>query len=194
MLRRLYDWTLEKAAHPHAEGWLAFVAFLESSVFPVPPDALLVPMAIADRAKAMRLAIVCTLASVAGALAGYALGHFLWEGVGEAVIRFYGYEDAFARFADGFREHGVWLVLLFGVSFFPFKVITIASGVVAMEPVSFVLAALVARALRFLPEAWLLWRFGPAIRAFIERRLVWIASLFTILLVGGILLVGRGIG
>ncbi len=194
MLRRLYDWTLEKAAHPHAEGWLALIAFLESSIFPVPPDGLLVPMALAERRKALRFALVCTLASFAGALAGYALGHFLWESVGEVIIHFYGYEAAFARFSSGFREYGVWLVLLFGVSFFPFKVITIASGLVAMDPLAFALASLVARSARFFPEAWLLWRFGAPIRAFIERRLVWIASLFTILLVGGILLVGYGTG
>ncbi|RMF13975.1 MAG: DedA family protein, partial [Alphaproteobacteria bacterium] len=149
---------------------------------------------LAERRKAMRLAFLCTIASVAGALAGYALGHFLWESVGEAIIRLYGYEAAFARFSDGFREYGVWLVLFFGVSFFPFKVITIASGVVAMDPLAFTLTALIARALRFLPEAWLLWRFGPPIRAFIERRLVWIVSLFTILLVGGILMVAHGGG
>ncbi|GIX16850.1 MAG: membrane protein [Rhodothalassiaceae bacterium] len=192
MLRRLYDWTMTKAASPHAPMWLAFVSFLESSVFPIPPDVMLLPMGLARRERAIAYAVLATVASVAGALVGYAIGHFLWEAVGQPVIAFYGYEPAFARFQAEFKRYGELLVLVFGVTFFPFKVITIASGVVEMNPAAFLASAAVARALRFLPEGWLLWRFGPPIQAFIERRLVWLASAFVVLLVLGFLLVGWG--
>jgi len=186
-MRALYDWTIAKARHPQAQWWLAFVSFIESSVFPIPPDVMLLPMTLARREAAFRYAAICTLASVAGGLAGYGIGYALWESVGEPVIAFYGYEAAFARFQDGFVKYGGWLVFLFGLTFFPFKVITIASGVVAMDPWVFLLAAALSRAPRFFLEAALLWRFGAPIERFIEKRLGWLLSLFAILLVGGFL-------
>ncbi|RMF72580.1 MAG: DedA family protein [Alphaproteobacteria bacterium] len=192
MLRRLYDWTMAKSASRHARAWLAAVAFLESSVFPIPPDALLLPMGLARRERALGYAVLATVASVAGALLGYLIGWGLWEAVGQPIIAFYGYEAAFARFQNAFDRYGELLVLVFGVTFFPFKVITIASGVVRMDIATFLASAAVARALRFLPEGWLLWRFGPPIRAFIERRLALLATAFVILLVVGFLLVGWG--
>jgi len=186
-MRALYDWTMEKARHPQAAWWLAFISFIESSVFPIPPDVMLLPMVLARRAAAFKYAAICTAASVAGGIAGYAIGYGLWEAVGEPIIAFYGYEEAFARFRTGFTEYGGWLVFLFGITFFPFKVITIASGMVAMDPIVFTLAALAARTPRFFLEAALLWRFGAPIQAFIEKRLNWLMSLFVILLVGGFL-------
>lgn len=186
-MRALYDWTIEKARHPQAQWWLAFISFIESSVFPIPPDVMLLPMTLARREAAFRYAAICTLASVAGGLAGYGIGFALWESVGAPVIAFYGYEEAFARFQAGFIEYGGWLVFLFGLTFFPFKVITIASGVVAMDPWIFLLAAALSRAPRFFLEAALLWRFGAPIERFIEKRLGWLLSLFAILLVGGFL-------
>lgn len=186
-MRALYDWTIEKARHPQAQWWLAFISFVESSVFPIPPDVMLLPMTLARREAAFRYAAICTLASVAGGLAGYAIGFALWEAAGEPIIAFYGYEEAFARFQAGFIEYGGWLVFLFGLTFFPFKVITIASGVVAMDPVIFLLAAAASRAPRFFLEAALLWRFGAPIERFIEKRLGWLLFVFAILLVGGFL-------
>ena len=149
-------------------------------------------MGLARRERAIAYAVIATVASVAGALLGYAIGWGLWEAVGRPIITFYGYEAAFARFQSAFDHYGEMLVLVFGVTFFPFKVITIASGVVRMDLAAFLASAALARALRFLPEGWLLWRFGPPIRAFIERRLAWLATAFVILLVAGFVLVGWG--
>lgn len=185
MLRALYDWTLKKARHPYAERWLAFISFIESSVFPIPPDVMLLPMVLADNKKAFRYAAICTIASVAGALLGYAIGHFLWDALGAPLIAFYGYESQFASFQDRFRDYGAWLVFIFGITFFPFKVITIASGMVALDPVIFVLSAIAARTPRFFIEAALLWKFGEPIRAFIEKRLTLLTSLFVFLLIAG---------
>ncbi len=181
---------MAKTASRHARAWLAAIAFLESSIFPIPPDALLLPMGLARREQAITYAVIATLASVAGALLGYVIGWGLWETIGQPIIAFYGYEAAFVRFRGAFDRYGALLVLVFGVTFFPFKVITIASGVVRMDLMTFLASAAVARALRFLPEGWLLWRFGPPIRAFIEHRLAWLATAFVILLVVGFLLVG----
>ncbi|WP_281300714.1 MULTISPECIES: YqaA family protein [unclassified Iodidimonas] len=185
MLSRLYRWTLEKARHRHAERWLGLVSFLESSIFPIPPDVMLLPMTLADRQKAFRFALICTLSSVLGGLAGYGIGYYLWDLVGAPLIAFYGYEAQFQIFQERFKDHGFWLVFLFGLSFFPFKVITLASGVVAMNPVAFLLAALLSRAPRFYIEAALLWKYGAPIEAFIEKRLSLLASLFALLLAGG---------
>jgi len=186
-MRKLYDWTLAKAGHRHAPWWLVVISFIESSVFPIPPDVMLLPMVLARREAAFRYASLCTLASVTGGFLGYAIGYGLWESLGEPIIAFYGYEEAFTRFQVGFLEYGGWLVFVFGLTFFPFKVITIASGVVAMDPWIFLAAALASRAPRFFVEAALLWRFGAPIQAFIEKRLNWLMSLFVILLVSGFL-------
>ncbi len=185
MLRALYDWTLKKARHPYTERWLAFISFIESSFFPIPPDVMLLPMILGDNSKAFRYAAICTLASVAGALLGYAIGYFLWDTLGAPLISFYGYESQFAAFQDRFRDYGAWLVFIFGITFFPFKVITIASGMVALDPVIFVLSSLAARAPRFFVEATLLWKYGQPIQAFIEKRLALLTSLFVFLLIAG---------
>ena len=128
MLRRLYDWTLSAAGHRHAEPILFIVAFLESSVFLIPPDVMLVPMSLAQRAKAWRLAAICTVGSVLGGLAGYAIGAFLFEAIGQPVLAFYGYGARFDAFATMYNEWGAWIVFGAGVTPFPYKVITIASG------------------------------------------------------------------
>lgn len=187
MLRSLYDWTLARAAHRHAARWLALVAFIESSVFPIPPDVMLMPMILARRERAFRYAAIATAGSVAGAAAGYLVGFALWETVGAPVIEFYGYGQQFARFEEGFATWGAWLVLIFGVTFFPFKVITIASGVAALDPVIFILSSILARGIRFFLVAALLWKFGPPIRDFVERRLALVTTIFLLLLVGGFL-------
>lgn len=185
MIRPLYDWTMRLGASRHAVWALAFVAFIESSVFPIPPDVLLIPMILAARHQAWRLATVCTLASVAGGFAGYAIGAGLFEVVGEPILAFYGYETAFARFTEKYNELGAWIVAFFGVTPFPYKVITIASGVTQLDPVVFGVASLASRALRFFLVAALLWKFGAPIRAFIERRLGLVTLVFFVLLIGG---------
>ncbi|GAB4145192.1 MAG: YqaA family protein [Sphingomonadales bacterium] len=185
MLRRLYDWTLSLAAHRHAERWLAGVSCLESSVFPIPPDVMLMPMCLARPSQAWRFAFICTIASVIGAVLGYLVGLLLFETVGQAVLRVYGYEAAFTDFQTRFTDYGVLAVLVFGLTPLPFKVITIASGVAALPILPFVLASLAARALRFYVVAALLWRFGAPMKAFIDRYFNWLAILFSVLLVGG---------
>jgi len=185
MLTRLYNWTMGLSAHPFAERWLAFIAFVESSFFPIPPDVMLVPMALADRVKAFRYAAICTIGSVIGAFFGYLIGYFLWETIGQQIIEFYGYADQFETFKLGFVEWGSWLVFVFGLTFFPFKVITIASGVMALDPITFGLASIASRTPRFFIEAALIWRFGDPIRRFIEKRLTMVVSITVLLTVGG---------
>jgi membrane protein YqaA with SNARE-associated domain len=185
VIRPLYDWTLRQAAKRHAMSVLAGVSFAESSVFPIPPDALIVPMILADRAKAWKVAAVATVFSVLGGLAGYAVGFFLYETVGLWVLETYGYADKFAEFSGLYNTWGAWIVFIAGVTPFPYKVITIASGVTALDPVTFIVASVLARGLRFFIEAALLWHFGPWIRDFIEKRLALMFTLGVVLLVGG---------
>ncbi|MCH7805656.1 MAG: DedA family protein [Proteobacteria bacterium] len=188
MLKRIYDKTLDLARHPKADRWLAGVSFIESSIFPIPPDVLLIPMCLEKKAKAFYYAGLCTIASVLGGLAGYAIGFFFWATIGDPLIAFYGLQNEFALFEQGFVKHGFWIVFVFGITFFPYKVITIASGVVKMDPVLFIVASLCSRALRFYIEAGLLWKYGEKIRAFVEKRLalsVSVAVLLVVLIVIG---------
>lgn len=185
MLRRLYDWTMGLAAHRNA-GWaLAGVSFAESSIFPIPPDALLIPMILAKRAMAWVYAAICTAASVAGGLAGWLIGAFLFDTVGRAVLQFYGYTEEFATFAERYNAYGAWIVLIAGVTPFPYKVITIASGATGLSLGVFMVASLLARGLRFYVVAALLWWLGPPVREFVEKRLGLLFTLFVILLIGG---------
>ena len=128
MLRALYDWTMNLAASRHAAKALGFISFIESSVFPIPPDALLVPMVLSERAKAWWYAFICTVTSVLGALLGYAIGALLFETVAQPILNIYGYGEKFESFAGKYNEWGAWAVLIAGLTPFPFKVITIASG------------------------------------------------------------------
>ena len=184
MLRRLYDKTMELARHRHATGWLAVVSFVESSVFPIPPDVVLIPMVLADRRKAWRIATVCLIASVLGGILGYAIGYFLYTELGQPLVEFYGYGDKFARFQESYNEYGAWIVAFFGLTPFPYKVITIASGVTALNPVTFIAASVISRGARFFIVAALLWRFGPPIRDFIEKYLGTLTVIFFVLLFG----------
>ena len=185
VLRAMYDWTMRLAATRNATGALAFVSFIESSVFPIPPDVLLIPMVLAQRAKAWWLAFVCTAASVLGGLLGYAIGALLFVAVAEPILSFYGYLERFDEFAEYYNSWGAWAVLVAGVTPFPFKVITIFSGATHLSLPVFIVASIVARAIRFFAVAVLLHWFGPPIRTFIEARLGLMFTLFMVLLVGG---------
>lgn len=189
MLRSLYDWTLSLARHPHALWALAFVAFLESSVFPIPPDVLMIAMIVARPSRAFVIAGVATLASVAGGMAGYFIGYGAFETLGRPVLEFYGKDAYFAEFQARYNEWGAWAVLIAGVTPFPYKVITILSGATALSLPVFIIASIIARALRFFIVAALLWKFGAPIRDFIERRLGLMFTLFMALLLGGFLAV-----
>lgn len=185
MLKRLYDWTLAMAQHPHALWVLALVAFVESSVFPIPPDILMIPLIVARPKDAFKIALVATVASVAGGMLGYYIGYGAFESIGKPVLEFYGKDAYFDEFAAKYNEYGAWAVLIAGVTPFPYKVITILSGATALSLPVFIAASVFARALRFFVVATLLWKFGEPIRDFIEKRLGLMFTLFVILLVGG---------
>lgn len=185
MLRRLYDWTMGLAAHRHALPALFGVSFIESSVFPIPPDVLMIPMVLAQRARAFLIALVATCGSVLGALLGYWIGSALMDTVGQWVLTVYGKEDAYAQLAARFAEYGGWAVLFAALTPFPFKVITIFSGAVGLPLPMFLLTSVIGRAGRFLIVAALLWKFGPPIRDFIEERLGLVFTVFMACLLGG---------
>ena len=185
MLRRLYDWTIAHAASRRAPWVLAAVAFTESSFFPIPPDVLLVPMALAARERAFRYAAICTVASVIGGLAGYAIGHFMFETLGRFLISIYGGADGYEKFRCFYAEWGALVILVKGLTPIPYKIVTIASGVAGYDLIAFTLLSVVTRAGRFFLVAALVYWFGPPIREFIERRLTLATTLFAVGLVGG---------
>jgi membrane protein YqaA with SNARE-associated domain len=185
VLRRLYDWTIALASSRHALWALAGIAFIESSVFPIPPDLLLIPMVIATPHRAWLIAGVCTVASVLGGAAGYLIGALLMEQVGWPVIQFYGREELVAQFTTTYNQYGAWAVLVAGLTPFPYKVVTILSGATGLNFTVFMVASLIARGGRFFIVAALLWKFGPPIRDFIEERLGLMFTLFMALLIGG---------
>lgn len=187
MLRRIYDWTMRLAEHRHAGSALFSVSFIESSFFPIPPDVMLIPMVLAKRAKAWVYATIATLGSVIGGFFGYAIGYFLFEQVAKPLLSFYGYLDKFATFASQYNDYGAWIVLFAGITPFPYKVITIASGATSLNLAVFALASVVARGLRFFVVAALLYWFGQPIRAFIEERLGLVLTVFLVALFGGFL-------
>ncbi|WP_298557957.1 YqaA family protein [uncultured Aliiroseovarius sp.] len=189
MIKRLYDWTMGLANTPHALWALAVVAFLESSVFPIPPDVLMIPMIIARPSRAFVIAGVALVASVLGGMFGYYIGWGMFETVGRPVLEFYGKDAYFDEFATRYNEWGAWAVLIAGVTPFPYKVITILSGATGLNFGVFMIASVIARGLRFFIVATLLWKFGAPIRHFIERRLGLLFTVFCILLVGSFYLV-----
>lgn len=185
MLKRLYEWTLEKAGHRHAERWLGAISFAESSFFPIPPDIMLIPMCLAKPERAFRYALVCTIASVLGALLGYAIGYFLFETVGQAILDFYGLGDRFESFAAQFNDQGWIIVLLAGFTPLPFKVITIAAGATAMPLYILIAAAVIARSARFFLVAALLWKFGEPVKRIIDRHFGLLTTAVAIVGIGG---------
>src|SRR5215813_13714029 len=185
MLRRLYDWVIRLAAHPRALPAMGVISFLESSVFPIPPDVMLVPMVLANRAKAFRIALVCTVSSVLGGLLGYAIGYYFFETLGEWVVRTYGLQQSLAAFRAGFAEYGIWIILIKGLTPIPYKLVTIASGAAHYDLFTFVWASIVTRGARFFILAALLWKYGEPIRDFIEKRFAIVSWAFLIALVGG---------
>jgi membrane protein YqaA with SNARE-associated domain len=190
MLRRLYDWTISLAQSPHALWALAVVSFIESSFFPIPPDVLMIPMIIARPSRAFLIAGIATVASVTGGLFGYYIGAALMETVGQPILEFYGKDDSFAEMSAVFNEFGAWAVVIAGVTFLPFKVITIASGVTGLPLTVFIASSIFARSLRFFLVAALLWKYGEPIRDFIEKRLGLMFILFCVLLIGGFAMIG----
>ena len=187
MLKRLYDWTMAKAASKNATTWLAGVSFAESSFFPIPPDILMVPMVLANRQAAWRIAGICTLASVAGGIAGYMIGYFLYEAIGRAVIDFYHLNDQFEVLRQKFVDYGAEILIIKGMTPIPYKLLTITAGVAKLDLWVFIGASIISRAMRFYLVAALLYWFGEPVRNFIEKRLTLVTSVFAVALIGGFL-------
>lgn len=185
MLKRAYDWVMNLSARPNAIWALAAVAFIESSFFLIPPDLLLIPMVLAARTRWLGIAMVCTIASVIGGMFGYAIGYYLFEGIGKPLLEFYGYGAKFTDFQARYNDWGAWIVFIAGITPFPYKVITIASGVTQLDLVTFTGASILARGLRFFLVAGLLYWIGPPVRVFIEKRLGLLFTAFCVLLIGG---------
>ncbi len=185
MLRRLYDWTVEKAESPYALAILAALAFAESSFFPIPQEALMIPMIVAAPHRAWLVAGVATLASAAGAVLGYLIGLVFYDTIGVSLLEFYGKADRYDEFRALYDEYGVMAVAVGAITPFPFKVTTIVSGLLQMNILSFAIVCLLARGFRFFLIAALLRRFGTPIRAFIERRLGLVTVLFLAVVIGG---------
>ncbi|MGH6979704.1 MAG: YqaA family protein, partial [Stellaceae bacterium] len=181
----LYDCTMRLAASRNALAALAVVAFVESSVFPIPPDILLIPMVLASREKAWRYAAVATLASVAGGFLGYAVGYYLFEALGRPILQFYGAMARYDAMREAYAHWGAWIIVLKGMTPIPYKIVTIASGAFHFPLLAFGAASLVSRAMRFFLVAALLYVFGDPVRVFIEKRLTLVTSAFVILVVGG---------
>jgi len=187
MLHRLYARTLALAASPRAPVWLAVIAFAESSFFPIPPDVLLVPMALARPERAWRLAAICTVASVAGGALGYYIGYAVFDQLARPVIEFYGYGAKFAAFQAMYAQYGLWVILIKGLTPIPYKIVTIASGAARFDFLTFMAASIVTRGARFFIVAALLRLFGTQVRDFIERRLTLVTSAVAAGVVGGFL-------
>jgi membrane protein YqaA with SNARE-associated domain len=190
VLRQIYEWTLSLAASRHAVWALAVVSFVESSFFPIPPDALLVPMIIADRQRAWFYALVATSSSVLGGFLGYAIGFFAFDTIGEPLLRFYGVTEQYHSLQHLYDQWGAWLIVIKGATPIPYKLVTIASGAFHFDLATFTVASVISRGIRFFLIAALLWRFGEPIRDFIEKRLTLVFSVSVAALVGGFLVVG----
>ena len=185
MFRRLYDWTLKLAGHRHAERSLAAIAFAESSFFPIPPDVMIVPMILARRDRAWRIATICTIASVAGGVLGYAIGYFLYDSVGPWLMRVYGMTQGIEQFRAWYDRWGVAIILVKGLTPIPFKLVTIASGFAAFNFPLFLLTSLVTRGARFFLLSWLLRRYGEPVRSFVEKRINLVGTLVLAMIAGG---------
>lgn len=187
MLRRLYDWCIRTADRPYATWILGTVSFAESSFFPVPPDAMLIPMALARPDRAWFYAMVCTVTSVIGGILGWVIGYALYESVGGWLIALYGYGDKVETFRQAYAEYGAWIILLKGFTPIPYKLVTIASGFAEYPLLPFILLSILTRGARFFAIAFLINRYGLQAREIIEKRLGLWAGLFAVVFVAGIL-------
>jgi membrane protein YqaA with SNARE-associated domain len=187
MLQRFYRRILALSASRHAPWWLAAISFAEASFFPIPPDVLLIPMALARPERAWRLALVCTIASVAGGALGYYIGYALFAQLAQPLLHAYHYDVAFARFQQTYAEYGLWVILVKGLTPIPYKIVTIASGAANFNFGLFMLASLITRGARFFLVAALLHFFGEPVREFIERRLTLVTTVVGVSVVGGFL-------
>jgi len=198
LVKQLYNWVLSWAETPYGPIALFILAFAESSFFPIPPDALLIALVLGSKTKAFKFAMNCTIASVLGALLGYAIGHFLWwspSGEFTSIAMFFynsipGFtEKLFFDVQDMYKQYDFWIIFTAGFTPIPYKVITISSGAFDINLVMFLVASVISRGARFFLVAALLWKYGETIKAFIDKYFDWLAIAFTVLLVGGFLVI-----
>ena len=189
IFRKLYDWTLKKSKDPKAPWFLAIISFSESSFFPIPPDIILIPMVLANRIKAWTFAFICTVSSVLGGILGYFIGFFFYNSIGLLIVEYYSLENLFSSFESNYNEYGILIVLGAGFTPFPFKFITIASGLFSLNLTLFIGVAFIARGLRFFLIASLLKLFGNFIQNLINRYFNIFATLFFLLLIGSFILI-----
>ena len=187
MIYRLYSRVMALAASRNATRWLAIIAFAEASFFPIPPDALLVPMALSKPQFAWRFAAICTAGSVAGGALGYLIGFAVFDQVARPILNIYGYGPAFAAFQAKFQEYGLWIILIKGLTPIPYKIVTISAGAARFDLALFMMASVVTRGARFFLVATLLHFYGYAVRDFIEKRLTLVTSAVAVGFVGGFL-------
>ncbi len=188
-LKKTYNWTLEKAQHKNAKWYLSLISFAESSFFPIPPDILLIPMALASKGKALFYAFMCTLFSVLGGILGYAIGYFFYNSLGIYIVDFYHLENSFNIFENYYKEFGILIVLGAGITPFPYKFITIASGVFGLNIFLFIIVSIIGRGLRFYLIAILLYFFGEKIKLIIDKYFNILTIVFFILLVGSVFII-----
>jgi membrane protein YqaA with SNARE-associated domain len=188
VLRRLYRKVMELAASPRAPAWLALVAFAESSVFPIPPDAMLAPMVLARRDKAFTYAAICTAGSVAGGILGYAIGYYM-QGLGRALLALLGHREGLQAFQQWYAHWGLWVILIKGLTPIPYKLVTITSGIARFDFPMFVAASAVTRGARFFLAAALIKRFGPQVEHVLEKRLYAVTGIALAVLVIGFIVV-----
>jgi membrane protein YqaA with SNARE-associated domain len=187
-MRALYEWTMANAKGRHAWAALFAVSFAESSFFPIPPDVMLVPMCLADRKRSLLLAAWCTLASVIGGMAGYAIGALLYDSLGQWLIALYGAGGEVQAFRALYAEYGAWIILVKGLTPIPYKIVTILSGFAGYDFAMFMLLSAITRGGRFFLVAGLLYLFGERVRAFIERRLEWAMLVVLAVVIAGFLI------
>ncbi len=185
LTKRIYDKTLALASKKNALLWLFIISFIESSFFPIPPDIMIIPMVLATPKQAYKIANVALIASILGGYLGYAIGVYGFELIAKPLLNFYGYMDNFHKFENYYHQYGAWIVFGAGITPFPYKIITIASGVVRLDLVVFTIASLLARGIRFYLIAWLLKRYGSPMKTFIEKNLNLLSIIFLLLLIGG---------
>jgi len=189
MLRRLYDWVLHWAETPHGTWALFLLAFAESSFFPIPPDILLIALAIAAPHKALRLSAVCSLGSLLGGCFGYLIGWQFMAAIGERIVAFYGLNAKWNTIRELYVRYDAWAVGIAGFTPIPYKLFTISAGAFRIHFGIFFFASLVSRSARFFLVGGLIYLFGPKIQSFIDRYFNLLAVIFTVLLIAGFILV-----
>ena len=191
MLRRIYDWCIAAAHKPYASWVMGAVSFAESSFFPVPPDTMLIPMALARPEKAFSYAVLCTWTSVAGGLFGYLIGALLYESLGQWLIHVYGYGDKVEAFQQAYAQYGAWIILIKGLTPIPYKVVTLTAGFAHYDLAMFIGLSLITRGARFFVVAFLLYRYGAWAREIIEKRLGFWVAVSAVVIVVGFVIVSR---